>query len=50
MTRQEFDIIVGLMTSLAYRAAGDAIHQRRAGSEDEDIERAWSEIEGLKDT
>lgn len=40
MTKEQFDALVELMQQLAYRAAGDAIHQRRAGSEEKDIEQA----------
>jgi hypothetical protein len=40
MTEEEFEALVTLIRSLAYRAAGDAVHQRRAGHEEEDIEEA----------
>ena len=40
MTNEQFDALVTLMGQLAWRAAGDAVHQRRAGDADEDIEAA----------
>lgn len=40
MTNSEFDTLVDLIKCLSYRAAGNAIHQRRAGHEDENIEYA----------
>ena len=40
MTNEQFDALVTLMGQLAWRAAGSATHQRRAGSEEEDIEEA----------
>lgn len=40
MTNEEFDAMVELMQSIAYRAAGAAIHQQRAGSIEDDIEQA----------
>lgn len=40
MTNEQFDALVTLMQQLAYRAAGDAVHQRRTGNEDDDIEMA----------
>lgn len=42
MTDQQFDAMVTLIQQLASRAAGNAIYQPRAGSEDEDIEHARS--------
>ena len=42
MTNEQFDALVDLMKTLAYRAAGAAIHQPRAGNEDVDIEFARS--------
>lgn len=40
MTNEQFDTLVRLIQTLAYRATGDAIHQRRAGREEDDIEEA----------
>lgn len=40
MSEEQFEALVRLIQSLAYRAAGAAVHQRRAGNEDEDIEEA----------
>lgn len=40
MTDEQFDALVILIWQLAWRATGKAGHQQRAGSPDEDIERA----------
>ena len=40
MTEDQFDALVTLMRRLAWRAAGLATHQQRAGSEEDDIEEA----------
>lgn len=42
MRNEQFDALVDLMRALAYRAAGAATHQQRAGSEEDDIEEARS--------
>lgn len=42
MTNEEFDVLVQLMKKIAYRAAGTATHQQRAGNEEDDIEHARS--------
>lgn len=40
MTNEQFDALVTLIKSLAYRATGSATHQRRAGWESDDIAEA----------
>lgn len=40
MTEEQFDALVRLIQVLAYREAGNAVHQRRAGAADDDIEEA----------
>lgn len=51
MTNEEFDVLVELIKTLAYRATGEATHQQRAGNEEDDIEHARSilvkEVGGL---
>lgn len=40
MTQEEFDAMLKLMQRIAYRRAGAAVHQHRAGDEEDDVEEA----------
>ena len=42
MDDDQFDALVELMQSIAYRAAGAAVHQSRAGNIEDKIEQARS--------